>query len=382
MTDEPSPNAEFSSKAQGARVLHIASGDLWGGAEALVFELVREQCRRSPGTVACIVMNPGALATALAALGVPTTVLDESRQGLGELVRATTAVMRKFSPRVVHSHRQKENLLALLAWMRQGSRRAWIKLVTTVHGMPEPVPGRHAVRRRLVRFANELVLRAGFAAIVAVSQDIAVALRPRFPRNRVLCIYNGISVPAATPATTSTDSQADDRPLRLLALGRLVPIKRFERLGELADAMGQKLRHRPRITLAGDGPLEAQLRQSLALPPRLIHMPGFVSGVEPLLQDTDALVITSDHEGIPMAALEALARGVPVFSFAVGGLREMPCGRTPLSLVTAGDSLALADAIVDYFARRAPGQRQLPPADWRFDIRQCAQSYEDLYASL
>ena len=238
------------------------------------------------------------------------------------------------------------------------------------------------MRRRLVRFVNDLVMRVGFDAIVGVSQDIADALRPRFAGTRVVCIYNGISVPTVTAAATSEASPAADRQLRLLALGRLVPIKRFERLGELADAITQKLRRPPSIILAGDGPLEAQLRERLSRPPRLIHMPGFVSGVEPLLQSTDALVITSDHEGIPMAALEALARGVPVFSFAVGGLREMPFGHTPLTLVAAGDSLALAAAIVDYFTVNPPGRRVPPPADWRFDIRQCARSYEDLYASL
>ena len=111
-------------------------------------------------------------------------------------------------------------------------------------------------------------------------------------------------------------------------------------------------------------------------------MLGFVSHVESLLRSADALLITSDYEGIPMAVLEALSRGIPVFGFAVGGLPEMRCGRTPLNLVAAGDSPALAEAIIDYFAVHPPGFRMLPPVDWRFDIRQCAQSYEQLYNEL
>jgi len=111
-------------------------------------------------------------------------------------------------------------------------------------------------------------------------------------------------------------------------------------------------------------------------------MPGFVRDVGPLLDDCDALLITSDHEGIPMSALEALARGIPVFGFRVGGLPELETPGAPVMLVAPGDSAALAGAIVNYFSQVGAGYHAYPSADWPFGIAQCARAYRQLYESL
>ncbi len=288
--------------------------------------------------------------------------------------------MRSFAPRVLHAHRQKENLLALLASLRL-SGRAPLR-ITTVHGMPEPVTRGNPLRRRAANLVNSATLRFGFDAIVGVSQDIALALRSRYPVSRVSFVHNGVPVPTSLGAPGPEAPRG--RPLRLLALGRLVPIKRFERLRELSDALAVTTVSRPIITLAGDGPLQSQLRTALAAddPRSGVRMPGFVADTAGLLRESDALLVTSDHEGIPMSVLEALASGIAVFAFRVGGLPEIAAPGLPLHLAPAGDVKALAAEIVSYFTKQAPGTRIPPPADWAFDIRQCAAAYERLYATL
>jgi glycosyltransferase involved in cell wall biosynthesis len=360
------------------RVLHLASGDLWGGAEAVVHTLIREQHRREPGSVGCVLMNAGQLAERLAALRIPLRVLDESRQGVASLVRDSGAFVDEWKPHVLHAHRRKENLIAWLIALRRIARRGRLARVTTIHGMPEPVTGGNVIKRGLGNFTNELTLALGFDALVAVSGDIQSRMRARFPRARVACVHNGVeSQPAAAGNTLWP------RPLELLALGRLVPIKRFERLRQFSDALAA-LRERPVITLAGDGPLRDELMAQLHAhdPASGIRMPGFVAQPDSLFERTDALLITSDHEGIPMVALEALARGTPVFGFAVGGLPEIAASGVPMILVPVGDSVALARAVHDYFGAGAPAPRRPPPADWIFSIAHCADDYQRLYASI
>jgi len=149
------------------RVVHFASGDLWGGAEAVVFMLVREQHRRDPDAVACVVMNPGQLAERLAALGVRVLVLDESRQGLLTLARRASRFVDSVGADVLHAHRRKENLLAFLVALRRFGRGRLAR-VTTIHGMPEPLPQGMGMRRRLTEFVNDFTLARGFDALVAV----------------------------------------------------------------------------------------------------------------------------------------------------------------------------------------------------------------------
>lgn len=368
------------------RIIHLASGDLWGGAEALIFALAREQHRVRPGSVSCIVMNPGELATRLGHTGVPTIALDETRHGFLALLRAVRNHVKSFAPRILHAHRQKENLLALLACLRSPSAGPAPRRVTTVHGMPEAARTRNPLRRCLTNLVNTSTLRFGFDAIVGVSQDMATSLRARYPASRVSFVHNGVTIHSGATIRAGVEAGSGPRPrcLRLLALGRLVPIKRFERLRELSDALAIATVSRPAITLAGDGPLDSELRQWLAPddPQRLIAMPGFVADTAALLQRADALVVTSDHEGIPMGVLEALASGIPVFGFNVGGLPEIAAPGLPLRLVPAGNVQALANEIVTYFTQHEPGSRLPPPADWSFDIRECAQAYDRLYSSL
>jgi glycosyltransferase involved in cell wall biosynthesis len=373
--------ADADSDARLPSVLHIVSGDLWGGAEAVVAELARRQHAAAPGRVACAVMNPGILAEELVKAGIETLVLDESRSSVLKLATSTAKMVRSASPDILHAHRQKENLIALLASRATGSFRHRPRLVTTVHGMTEPVASGRNLRRKLVARANEWVMRTGFDALVGVSNDISNILRQRFPGKRVSCVHNGIRIPPIQGLARPGRSEST---LKLLALGRLVPIKRYERLREISEAITACSGERPHITLAGEGPLAADLERVLRAkaPSSGISMRGFVRDTDGLLAECDALVICSDHEGIPMSALEALARGIPVFGFRVGGLPELITPGAPIRLVAPGDSAALAHSIVTYFAEVPPGQRTPPALDWPFDILQCVRSYDSLYLSL
>jgi glycosyltransferase involved in cell wall biosynthesis len=63
-----------------------------------------------------------------------------------------------------------------------------------------------------------------------------------------------------------------------------------------------------------------------------------------LVRAFDVVVLCSDYEGMPLAALEALVAGVPLVATAVGSLPELVShggGR----VVMPGDARALADAL-------------------------------------
>lgn len=355
------------------RVTHIVSGDLWGGAEAFVHALACEQQRQNPGSVSCVVMNPGRLADELSRSGLETLVLDESRASTMELARSTAQHIRLFRPDIVHSHREKENFIALLATAQ--NRR--IRRVTTVHGLPEPVRGRRKIRSSLKGLLNDAVVKFGFDAVVGVSHDIASRMQHRRGRALVIAIHNGVPV----SATTNSQPSAVSRDLHLLALGRLVPIKRFDRLKEVYALLSRSSIGSVRITLAGTGPLEDELKHLFGTETH-VQMPGFVADTARLIDEADALIVTSDHEGIPMSVLEALARGTPVFAFNVGGLPEIGAPTVPLYLAPPGDIETLASEIIRFFSQHSRGMRAPLPTNWSFDIRVCASRYRDLYAQL
>jgi glycosyltransferase involved in cell wall biosynthesis len=99
--------------------------------------------------------------------------------------------------------------------------------------------------------------------------------------------------------------------------------------------------------LAGDGPerdaLEEQVRL-LAVEDRVRFL-GYRSDIPELLANSDALVLPSLYEGLPLAVLEAMAAGKPVVATSVGGTDEAVVDGETGFLVPPRDSDALAAAI-------------------------------------
>ncbi len=73
------------------RVLHIASGDLWAGAEVALFQLVTALATHPGMAIGVILLNDGELAIRLRKAGLEVHVLDE------RIVLAARAEVRRLS---------------------------------------------------------------------------------------------------------------------------------------------------------------------------------------------------------------------------------------------------------------------------------------------
>jgi len=74
---------------------------------------------------------------------------------------------------------------------------------------------------------------------------------------------------------------------------------------------------------------------------------GFVRDPAGWINQMDLMAITSDHEGLPMSLLEAMALGVRIVSRAVGGIpRLLQDGRFG-RLVPTASAWAIAEAMAD-----------------------------------
>jgi glycosyltransferase involved in cell wall biosynthesis len=135
----------------------------------------------------------------------------------------------------------------------------------------------------------------------------------------------------------------------IAVLARLVPIKGVDvALWALAS-----LPARFRMVVAGDGPERARLMtlaRELGVEDRVAWR-GWLdaSARDRVLVDADVVavpsIVTPDgrHEGTPLAALEALACGVPVVATATGGLAALAASGA--RIVAPRDPRALATAI-------------------------------------
>jgi glycosyltransferase involved in cell wall biosynthesis len=157
---------------------------------------------------------------------------------------------------------------------------------------------------------------------------------------RVCLVPNIVEVPPAAnhPATV---------PPVIGAVGRLVEMKRFD---SILNALAIVRRAVPaaRIVLVGDGPARPGL-EDLARRGDIadaVQFTGAVDDAAPHIMTFGCLVVASTHEGLPNAALEALARGVPVVTVPAGDLpRVVKDGVTGI-MARDASAPALAEGIV------------------------------------
>lgn len=366
------------------KVLHIASGDLWAGAEVQVCNLVRALQQQPDLEVEVVLYNHGELEARLQQAGVAVTVFDESRHNALTIGWRTWRYLRQRRPDVVHTHRHKENVLGGVA-----ARLIGASSLRTVHGRDEAAIPPWRFDKKLYRWLDRACGRWLQQQIVAVSAQLAEELAADFPPRQIRVIANGVDAAGLAQALTErVELPGQPGRLRIGFVGRLAPVKRADLFLQVAQQLQQRCPDRFEFYLVGDGPQRAlcqQLIQQLGLV-ETAHLLGFRSDATALLARLDLLLMTSDHEGLPMAVLEAMALGVPIVASAVGGipqaLAEGQCGR----LVGAQDPAGYTAAVLDLLTDRGACQQQVRRAGQRvrqhYSAAYNAAEYAHLYRGL
>lgn len=229
------------------------------------------------------------------------------------------------STALVHSHSAKAGVLGRVA-----AKLARRPAVYTPHGFP--FVGEMSDARRRFGVVVERALAPVTAALICVCEFERDLARERGLRPRGLAVvHNGCPPCPDVPAAALPDG---------LVVGAVSTFRPAKALDVLIDAM----RSVPgaRLVLAGEGPLEADLR-ARAEGLDVTFLP-YEAPPARYLQGFDVYVLSSAWEAFPIGPLEAMACGVPQVVTAVGGTRESVVPETGI-VVPPRDPAALAEAL-------------------------------------
>jgi glycosyltransferase involved in cell wall biosynthesis len=171
----------------------------------------------------------------------------------------------------------------------------------------------------------------------------------------------------------------------VVTVGRLVPQKNHKLLIEaFADAFHGTRDHH--LLVVGDGPELEALRTHCSGQgqEKTVTFTGFVENPLPLLKRCEVFALSSDHEGLPSALIEALAAGCEVVSTDCrsGPSEILENGRFGY-LVPVRDRPALAAALQNAMASAEGGHRRnKPEALQRFSVARMTDGYEQLFMEL
>jgi glycosyltransferase involved in cell wall biosynthesis len=218
---------------------------------------------------------------------------------------------------------------------------------------PRYIAGRLPSRKWVWAVAAAHVLERTFRGLARTAPTVAVGdeLARRYAGGAAPVLSTGFSLVRAAdivdPDSAPTRALSDE--VRILSVGRLDPEKNPLLLADVLHALRQG-GGRWRLTVAGEGPLAAELRRrvdALGLA-AAVEFAGYVPQGEQLralYRAHDVFLHVSFTEGFPQVLFEAQAAGLPVVATAVGGVPGAVAPSRSAVLIPPSSAAAAADAV-------------------------------------
>ncbi len=374
MTRQDVPKARDPARdPPGPTILQIIPRLDTGGAELATLEIA--EALRTAGARAVIATEGGRLAEAVLRRGAELACLPAASKNPVTMMRNVARLAALVEARdvaLLHARSRAPAWSALLA-----ARRTGRPFVTTYHGaygQASPVKGLY----------NSVMARGDL--VIANSRFTADLIRARHgtPEARIRVIYRGVDLDAFDPGRIAPERVAALRTawgigadVRIvLHAARLTG---WKGQGVVIEAAGRLARHETHalppwvVVLAGDAQgrtdyarhLEAQIARAGLK--RRVRIVGHCADMPAAFCAAHVAVVAStEPEAFGRAATEAMAMGCPVIATDIGAPPETvlaPPAANPDEatgwLVPPGDSVALADRLIETLTMPAPARRAM-----------------------
>jgi glycosyltransferase involved in cell wall biosynthesis len=314
---------------------------------------------------------------------VPRLVRRLSPASDGSALRRLVAVIRDLRPVIVHTHSSKAGVLGRVA-----ARIGRVPVVVhSIHGFGF-TPLQPTATRALYITAERVVSRltSHFIAVSEANLREGVELG-LFTEDRATVIRSGIALDryrrgGGGRRVRQRLGLPEGAPV-VVQVGNFKPQKAPLDFVRMASEVVREVQD-ARFVMVGDGilrPAAERLAAELGIADR-IRFTGWWDDVVGLLDAARVSVLSSRHEGLPRAAVESLAAGVPVVATAVDGTPEVVHDGVNGFLVAAGDVPGLAGR-VSSLLRDGELWRRLseaaPEGLAEFDIDRMVRRQEELY---
>jgi glycosyltransferase involved in cell wall biosynthesis len=281
-----------------------------GGAEQQLVYILKslKQCGAVPSLL-CLTKGEHWEAP-IRQLGVPIHFVGGSGSRLVRLLRVLETV-RRLRPQLLQSQHFYTNLYSAVPG--RCLRIASVGAVRS-NGLSElQVNGRLLGRLSLI-WPDRIAANSQ----KAITNLVSLGFKPE----KFLLLPNVVDTAVFTPA----ESPRSTTEFLILGVGSLEPVKRFDRLLQIAAELRARLNRVIRVVLAGEGS-QRHVLETLAEQTRRegvnVELLGRVANPLNLYQSADVLLVASDREGTPNVILEAMACGVPVVATNVGGIADL-----------------------------------------------------------
>jgi glycosyltransferase involved in cell wall biosynthesis len=289
--------------------------------------------------------------------------------------------LRQTKPNIVHTHTFKAGLLGRIAAKLTVPSA---KIVHTFHG--------HLLHGYFSKTAT-IFLTLTERSLAKIS-DLLISMGNEVKKNLIeakigkleqfVIAFPGVSANKPDLINPNVLKFKDDHKAEVIFtfVGRLSPIKRCDRILELAS-MKEVREASIHFLMIGDGELRKSLEsQSAGLPITYI---GWESHTEDWLAISDAAILLSDNEAVPLAMIEAGFAELPVIATNVGSMSDVVINDVNGFLVELS-TLKIAQKVISLARnetlRRDLGLKGKALASEHFSIEAMISKHEEIYSKL
>ena len=255
-----------------------------------------------------------------------------------------------------------------------------IPVITTLHGTDITLVGKDKMYAPVVAFSINQS-----DAITAVSQNLCEETYKTFKINKQIhVIHNFVDVQRfqRKPIDAFRKVIAPEGERILLHASNFRKIKRVQDVVKIFHNVQKQIPSK--LLFVGDGPERAtaeQLSRELGICDN-VRFVGKQEQMEDILAIADLFLLTSEYESFGLAALEAMAAGVPVISTNAGGLGEIMIEGKTGYMGNVGDVATMskhAISILENDEKLQNFRKEAAQHALTFDINNIIPIYEKLY---
>ena len=263
---------------------------------------------------------------------------------------------------------------------REVSCKTDLKIVTTLHGTDITLVGAEPSFFKMTQFGIEQS-----DAVTAVSSYLADQTVSTFKTERPEVVHNSVDSERFKPQNTACRRRhfAPDNERLLIHISNFRPVKNAPDVVRVFERVRKRLPSR--LLMVGEGPdlpKTRELARELGVEKDVFFL-GNQEAVEAVLACADLFLLPSVYESFGLAALEAMACGVPVLAAEVGGLAEVVTPGEDGWLCCPGDIDCMARRALDVLAnedrRIAMGKAAREKAVKQFSPERIVPQYEAVY---
>lgn len=258
-------------------------------------------------------------------------------------IKATLVMAKLFkelSPNVVHTHQSKAGILGRVA-----AKMAKVPII--VHGVHIVPFSNVGLLPKIIYLVAEKLAASITTAFVSVSHGTQKAyLDKRIGAiDKHYVVHSGFDLARFIHASPPNDSlnilgveSLENKPFAIVMVAAFEPRKRHS---EFLDAIKDQLHKHGdvRVVFVGEGPCRELIENkidSLNLRP-MVHVTGFRTDPESLIEIADVCVLTSTREGLPRVVMQYLAAGKPCVVTDIPGIDEVVLNGVNGVVVPSGD---------------------------------------------